>query len=79
MCADKSNSQPPASTPRLLPIPDWPAHFEWPSIAGLRNIRFYRATNGFEDAFVKIGGRVLVNVDAFFAAVARMNHDSSGK
>lgn len=53
---------------RLIPLTKWPKFHPWPSVAGLRHLRFYEASNGFAGVFVKVGKRVLVDEDAFFRA-----------
>ena len=73
----------PAETPeeghrRLVPLTEWPNYYPWPSVAGLRHLRFYCRTNGFRRAFVTVGRRVLVDEREFYAAVARLNQESVG-
>lgn len=64
--------QPIPSAP-FIPLTDWPRYYTWPSVAGLRYLRFNCETNGFERAFITVGKRVLVDSNEFFAAVKRMN------
>ena len=64
--------------PPLIPIPQWPDYFPWPPIGGLRHLRFYCETNGFEDAFVKVNGRVLVDPDAFFRIAKEQGQQKNG-
>ena len=61
-------------TPRLIPIPQWPNHHYWPSVAGLRWLIFNKDKNGFSRAFKKVGSRVLVDEQAFFHCVEEQNH-----
>ena len=58
---------------RLIPLSQWPKYHPWPSVAGMRHIRFHSETNGFKDAFRTVGRRVLVDEAEFFAAVDRQN------
>ncbi len=51
---------------RLIPIDRWPEFYPWPSPAGLRHLAFYAETNGFKQAFPKVGRRRLVDERAFF-------------
>ena len=51
--------------PPLIPITQWPDYFPWPSVGGLRHLRFYCETNGYQKAFAKPNGRVLVVTDEF--------------
>ena len=52
-------------TSRLVPIPRWNEFHPWPPQGGLRHLAFHRETNGFKDAFVKVGRRILVVEDKF--------------
>jgi hypothetical protein len=54
---------------RLIPVPNWPEHHDYPSIAGLRWLIFHKETNGFNTVVKKIGRRVLIDEDAYFAWV----------
>jgi len=45
----------------------------WPTWDALRNIHFRRKTNGFETAFIKVGAKVLVDLDEFWYCVERLN------
>jgi len=66
-----------AETPRLIPVPRWNDHHDWPPPGGLRHLIFHAETNGFEAAFVRVGRRVLVDEREFFAAVAARNTRSA--
>lgn len=61
------------TAPRLIPVPAWNDHHDWPPPGGMRHLIFNAATNGFHHAFVRVGRRVLVDEQAFFAAVASQN------
>jgi len=39
------------------------------TLSGLRWLRFHEDTNGFKGAFLKVGGKLLIDEDAFFEAV----------
>lgn len=52
---------------RLIPVPAWPEHHAWPPIGGLRHLIFYASTNGFDQVIRRVGRRVLIDEDAFFA------------
>ena len=68
------NSNPPKSTkPRYILLVDWNRKYDWPTQGGLRHLMQYRKTNGFADAFVKVGNRVLIDETKFFDCVARRN------
>jgi len=49
---------------KFYTLKDWP--HQWPSYGGLRWLAFNRRENGFEDAFVKVGGRLFVDEQKFF-------------
>lgn len=51
---------------RFIPLTKWPKFHEWPSIAGLRNLVFFKETNGFKQVVFKSGGRVLIDEEKFF-------------
>ena len=48
---------------------------EYPAFpeAGLRDKIFKQKTNGLEGCFPKLGRRIYVDVDKFFAAIERLN------
>ena len=66
----------PETPPRLIPVPRWNDHHDWPPPGGLRHLIFHSATNGFSRAFVRVGRRVLVDEHEFFAAVQALNTES---
>ncbi len=59
--------------PRYIRLIDWNQKYDWPNQGALRYLAQYKATNGFQDAFVKVGGRVLIDEAKFFECVARQN------
>lgn len=59
---------------RYIPIPKWPEHYDWPSISGLRHLIFYEQTNGFHKVVRRVGRRVLIDEQAFFAWVEELNN-----
>ncbi|WP_341328803.1 hypothetical protein [Methylotuvimicrobium sp. KM2] len=67
-----NNTQTTAKT-RLIPVPSWNAHHDWPPEGGLRHLIFNSKTNGFDTAFKRVGRRVLVDEAEFFECVARQN------
>lgn len=56
---------------RLIPVPKWNDYHDWPPNGGIRHLIFHAATNGFERAFVRVGRRVLIDEEEFFAACRR--------
>ena len=46
---------------RLIPVKVWPELHPWPTEAALRNIIFHSQLNGFANAFVRHGRRILVD------------------
>ncbi len=58
---------------RLIPVPDWNKHHSWPPQGGLRHLIFNEKTNGFASAFKRVGRRVLIDENAFFACVDKQN------
>jgi hypothetical protein len=55
---------------RLIPASDWPSHHPWPPIGGLRHLIFNARHNGFDQVVRRVGRRVLIDEQAFFAWVA---------
>ncbi len=66
---DKDQNPENGEKTRYIPLTDWPKYHPWPTIGGLRHLMFYRDTNGFSDAFIKRGRRVLVDEKKFFCCV----------
>lgn len=60
---------------RFIPITEWSKHHPWPTTSGLRLIRARQEENGFKKAFVKIGGKVLVDEKAFFECLEQQNRN----
>lgn len=65
----------PSTTRRLIPVTQWNEFHPWPPIGGLRHLIFHAQTNGFRDAFKRVGTgrrcRVLVDEPVFFECVDR--------
>jgi hypothetical protein len=72
-----SNTSFPGAPQRFIPITSWNDHYDWPPLGGMRHLRFHSATNGFEKAFKRVGGRVLVDADAFWRIVEAQDARSS--
>jgi hypothetical protein len=50
----------------IIPITEWPKHYQWPTLAGMRNRYYRRKQFGYESAFFKEGKRVLIRVNEFW-------------
>ena len=61
--------------PRLIALVDWNRKYDWPTQGALRHLAQYRASNGFGEAFVKVGRRVVIDEAKFFECVARKNEE----
>ena len=61
----------------FIPVPNWNDSHAWPPIGGLRHLIFNEETNGFKSAFKRVGSRVLVDEEEFFACVDRQNEGFS--
>jgi hypothetical protein len=59
---------------RIIPLAQWQQHHSWPPTGGMRHIRFHQETNGFKDAFLTVGSRVLVDEEKFFAIIEQQNN-----
>ena len=62
---------------RLIPVPKWGDHHDWPPIGGLRNLIFHAKTNGFCKVIRRIGRRVLIDETAFFEWVEENNPEAN--
>lgn len=56
--------------PRLIPVPKWNDHHQWPPQGGLRHLIFHAKTNGFDRVIRRAGRRVLIDEQAFFEWIA---------
>lgn len=63
---------------RLIPVTQWNDHHAWPPQGGLRHLIFHAKTNGFDCCIRRIGRRVLIDEDAFFAWADSQN-DARGR
>ncbi len=57
---------------RLLTVKQWRSEHRWPPEGGLRHLIFHSAENGFSEAFLRIGRRVLIDEKKFFECVDRI-------
>lgn len=60
-------------TPRLIPLTEWPTHHAWPPLGGLRHLVFNGKANGFDAVIRRVGKRILIDENAFFAWVEKQN------
>ena len=60
-------------TLKLIPLTRWSSHHEYPNIAGLRHLVFHSEKNGFDSCIKRIGRRILIDEDAYFAWVDAQN------
>ena len=56
---------------RLIPANEWQEHHVWPPLGGLRALIFDADKNGFSTVIRRVGRRVLIDEQAFFAWVDR--------
>jgi hypothetical protein len=54
---------------RLIPANDWPNHHPWPPLGSIRSLIFHASENGFDAVVRRVGRRVLLDEQAFFAWV----------
>lgn len=64
---------------RYLTVKDWPKFHAWPTEAGLRNLIARRKTNGFEDVLVRVGGRILIDEQAFDIWLQKLRKENKKK
>lgn len=67
----------PDPSTRLIPLTQWNDHHKWPPRGGLRHLVFHEETNGFSTVIRRVGRRVLIDEQAFFAWVEAQNTPSS--
>jgi hypothetical protein len=68
---------PPKQEPRKLrehpgepiPLAQWNDFYAWPPPGGLRHLRFHDKSNGFADAFIQCGRRILIDPVKFWEIV----------
>ena len=58
---------------KLIPVTDWANHHVWPPIGGIRHLIFNAKTNDFDKVIKRVGRRVLIDEQAFFAWVESQN------
>ena len=63
--------------PKLIPVPKWEEHHEWPTEAGLRYYIFNAEFNGFDKVIKKIGRRILIDECKFFQWVEDKNGEKA--
>jgi hypothetical protein len=61
---------------RFVPLTQWPKHHMWPPIGGLRHLVFHANTNGFDRVIRRVGRRILIDEQAFFAWVDEQGGDN---
>lgn len=61
------------SSTRLIPVPRWNHHHQWPPEGGMRHLIFHAKTNGFDRVIRRVGRRVLIDESAFFQWVDEKN------
>ena len=73
-----SNTQEDLKT-RYIPITKWPEYHPYPTVSGMRYLRFHQEELGFTSAFVKLNKRVLVDEQQFFRILRSKQIDPSKK
>lgn len=60
---------------KLIPVPHWNRHHDWPPQGGLRHLIFHENENGFHKCVKRVGRRVLIDEQAFFEWVSEQGGD----
>ena len=55
----------------FIPAAKWNDYHDWPPPGGMRHLIFHADSNGFKDAFARVGGRVLVDHQRFWKIVSQ--------
>lgn len=58
--------EPQQKKPKYIPVSKWEDYHDWPTIPSLRWMIHNKERNGIGPCIKKVGGRVLVNEEAFF-------------
>lgn len=62
---------------RYIPITKWPEYHPYPTVSGLRYLRFHQDELGYASAFLKLNKRILVDEREFFRILRSQQDDSS--
>lgn len=73
-----NNSQEELKT-RYIPITRWPEYHPYPTVSGMRYLRFHQKNLGFASAFVKLNKRILVDEQEFFRILRSQQIDLNKK
>ena len=66
---EKETEKTSEATTRFIPVAKWNEYHPWPPQGGLRHLIFFEKSNGFDSVVVRIGRKVLIDEEAFFAWV----------
>jgi len=64
---------------RYIPITRWPEYHPYPTVSGMRYLRFHQEELGFTSAFVKFNKRILVDEQEFFRILRSQQGESNKK
>lgn len=64
---------------RYIPITKWPEYHPYPSVSGLRYLRFHQQELGYSTAFVHLNKRILVDEAEFFRILRSQQNDTNKK
>jgi hypothetical protein len=64
---------------RYIPITRWPEYHPYPTVSGMRYLRFHQEELGFTSAFVKFNKRILVDEQEFFRIMRSQQGDRNKK
>lgn len=64
---------------RYIPITRWPEYHPYPTVSGMRYLRFHQKELGFVSAFVKLNKRILVDEQEFFRILRSQQIDLNKK
>jgi hypothetical protein len=69
-----SNTQEEIKT-RYIPITKWPEYHPYPTVSGMRYLRFHQEELGYSSAFLKLNKRILVDEQEFFRILRSQQTD----
>jgi hypothetical protein len=64
---------------RYIPITRWAEYHPYPTVSGMRYIRFHQKVLGFASAFIKFQKRVIVDEKEFFRILRSQQSEQNKK
>lgn len=67
--------------PTLIPLSEWDKHQKWPTTTAMRQKVYHESRNGMKEhgVVLRVGRRVLINLDAYFRWVKAQQGNGGGE